>query len=396
MSASYLTVIRTPGALPVFLSAIIGRMSFATVTLGCIVLLASTTGSYAIAGTTSGALGLANVVLAPWRARFVSRRGQRLGLRLLALAYAAGVGALAAAATWHAPVVVLIGLAGFAGAVAPPVGAAMRMRWRRLVVGEEYLQKAYSLDAVSEELVFTIGPVLAGLLMGAVIPQAGLLASAVLAIIGCFGMTRGVQQQHQPESTPGGFFQLRIFRTRGFAAVLIATAATGVVIGTVDVVIPAQTAPDDTLSGLLLGAMALGSGVGGLAYGARAWPGRPTTRLTVLAIAMAAACAGLGLAPVGLVLAAGLVITGLTLAPAMVTGYLAVDQCISDADRLEAHTWVNTAVNAGAAAASALGGIALGHVTPALAFVTAACLATLLVAGAAISQRRTSNVTTAH
>lgn len=387
MKPSYLALVRSRGVAPVFLAATLGRMSFAMVTLGCIVLLASTTGSYAVAGASAGALGVANVLVAPWRARFVASRGQRLGLRVLALGYTLGACALAVAATAGAPSALLIVCAAATGGLAPPVGAAMRMRWRTLVDDESRLTRAYSLDAVSEELVFTLGPVLAGLLMATTVPQAGLLGSAILAAAGCFGMTRGADPPAGAAVAAPDYFQLRIFRFPGFTSAILITAATGVVIGGIDVIIPAQTAPNDALAGLLLGAVAFGSGVGGLVYGARDWTAPLRPRLIAFAAAMAGACGLLALAPVGVILAVGLSLTGLALAPAMVTGYLLVDQITDEADRLEAHTWINTAVNVGSAAASALGGFALEKLAIPHVFTAAALLAALLVASGTILGR---------
>jgi MFS family permease len=361
-------------------------MSFAMVSLGCVVLLAATTGSYATAGLAAGALGLANVLVAPWRARFAARRGQKFGLRVLSLGFAAGCTALLVCATLRASALVLVLCAASAGGLAPPVGAVMRMRWRLLVPDPDQLARAYSLDAVSEELVFTLGPVIAGVLMAVTASQAALMASGLCAVVGCFVMTGGAAEP-PPVQSSGGYFELRIFRTPGFTGLLLVLVATGTVIGAVDVIVPAHVAPNDALSGILLGAMALGSSIGGLVYGARMWPGSALRRLIVLAAAMAAACAGLASAPGVGGLGIGLVITGLMLAPAMVTGYLAVDAIIGDDDRLEAHTWINTAVNAGTAGASATTGTIIEHTTTGSAFLLTAGGAAVIITVGVLARR---------
>ncbi|MEV6923300.1 MFS transporter [Dactylosporangium sp. NPDC051485] len=380
MGRSYLAVLAASGAWRVFLPSALGRMSFATVTLSCVVLVAHVTGSYAVAGLASGALGLANVIAAPLRARLVDRRGQRFGLRLLALGYVTGVAALVVSATLGATEFVLVACAAAAGLSAPPVGAAMRMRWRLLVADPGQVARAYSLDAVSEEVVYTLGPVVAGLIMALTAPQAGLVTSAVLALVGCFLMTAkatspppGASPTSQRAARP------RLLGVRGFVPALILTASTGIVVGSIGVIVPAQVAPDDTLAGLLLGALALGSGIGGLAYGARTWRSSARTRLLGLAAAMTTASAALAALPSVALLALGLIVAGLALAPAMVSGYLVADALTGDETRMEAHTWVNTAVNAGAAAASALIGVVLDNSTPAWAYGTGALIAAALI-----------------
>jgi predicted MFS family arabinose efflux permease len=336
------------------------------------------------------------VIAAPFRARFVDRRGQRLGLRLLALGYAAGVAALVLAATLGATATALVACAAAAGASAPPVGAAMRMRWRLLVAGPGQVASAYSLDATSEEAIYTLGPVVVGLAMAVTIPQAGLAASAALALAGCFLMTTAATSP-PPGALPAvpRTARPRLLGVPGFAPALLVTGATGAVVGGVDVIVPAQLSPDDTLAGVLLGALALGSGIGGLAYGTRAWPWPVRTRLLGLAAAMSAACAVLAALPSAILLAAGLVITGLALAPAMVSGYLLADTLTDDGTRLEASTWVNTAVNAGAAASSAFIGLVLDRSTPAWAYCATSLLAaslillgTITAAGHRLSRKR--------
>ncbi|GAA2602516.1 hypothetical protein GCM10010399_36530 [Dactylosporangium fulvum] len=389
MGRSYLAILNASGAWRVFIPSALGRMSFATVTLSCVVLVAHVTGSYAVAGLASGALGLANVVAAPFRARLVDRTGQRFGLRLLAVGYTVGVTALVVSATSGAAEFVLVTCAAAAGLSAPPVGAAMRMRWRLLVADPGQVARAYSLDAVSEEVVYALGPVVAGLVMALTVPQAGLATSAMLALVGCFLMTAkatspppGASSASQSAARP------RLLGVRGFVPTLLLTASTGIVVGSIGVIVPAQVVPDDTLAGLLLGALALGSGIGGLTYGARNWRSSARARLLGLAAAMTAACAALAVLPSGALLALGLIVAGLALAPAMVSGYLVADTLTGDETRMEAHTWVNTAVNAGAAAASALVGVVLDNSTPAWAYGTGALIAAALILLGALASLR--------
>jgi predicted MFS family arabinose efflux permease len=323
-------------------------------------------------------------VAAPFRARFVDRVGQRLGLRLQAGVDAAAALALAAVATVDAPAAWLLVAAGVAGASAPPVGAAMRARWRLLVAPAD-VPRAYSLDSVSEEVVFTLGPPLAGLLMAVTVPQAGLLASAVLALAGCLAMTpRATTPPPAPRPPRDAGPRPRLLRLPGFVPVLVLMAAIGVVIGAAEVIVPAQTAPSDLLAGLLLGALAFGSALGGLAYGSRDWRATAVTRLIALALAMATSCLLLAVAPPPALLALCLAITGLALAPAMVSGYLVADGLAEDRTRLEAHTWVNTAMNAGAAGAAAVAGLVVDRLPASAAYLlTAAAAGALVLAGSA-------------
>ena len=72
---SYLTVLREPHVVRSFIPSIIGRLSLATSGLALVLLLEQSTGSFAIAGIVTAALGIANVVVTPWRARLIDHRG---------------------------------------------------------------------------------------------------------------------------------------------------------------------------------------------------------------------------------------------------------------------------------------------------------------------------------
>jgi predicted MFS family arabinose efflux permease len=256
----------------------------------------------------------------------------------------------------------------------------MRMRWRLLVTDPGQVAGAYSLDSACEETVYTLGPVLAGLVMAVTVPQAGLIVSAALVLLGCFLMTTAAT--NLPPGAPAATARAarpRLLGVPGFIPALLVTGATGAIVGGTDVIVPAQAAPDSTLAGVLLGALALGSGIGGLAYGARTWHWPVRARLLSLAAAMTAACAVLTVLPPAIPLAAGLVATGLALAPAMVSGYLLVDTLTDDRARLEASTWINTAVNAGTAGTSAVIGLVLDRSSPAWAYGATSFLAVSLI-----------------
>jgi len=73
-----------------------------------------------------------------------------------------------------------------------------------------------------------------------------------------------------------------------------------------------------------------------------------------------------------LLLAVLLIVLGLFVAPAVVTGYLLSDDLTPAIARTEASTWFNTASNAGAAAAAALAGILVQRSGSTAAFAVSA------------------------
>lgn len=396
----YLAVLALPGALRAFLPAMLGRLSFAMVALALLLLVQARTGSFAAAGLATGAFGLANVLASPARARLVDARGQRPVLVALAVAHALGLLGVLAVVRIDAPVGIVVAASALAGLALPPLGAAMRVVWAALVPDPGMRTRAYSLDAVGEEVVFTVGPLIVAALVAVADPEVAVLASAAATVLGTLGMTSSPlsrAQRARPVPPPGA-------RARGRSAdplrqplvipLLVTLLGVGAVLGSVEVAVAAlaERAGGTALAGPLLAAFAAGSAVGGLAYGTRASRAPVRIRLVALVAAMLVATAVLGAvaaripaapdAPALLLLGAALVPVGLFLAPAMVSGYLLADERTAPSVRTEASAWVNTAVNTGVALAAAAVGAVVDAAGP-VAGIAVGGVAALVVAGIA-------------
>ena len=384
-TGGYGEVLRMPGAARVFLPALVGRLSLAMVTLALLFAVQEHTGSFAVAGAATGAFGLANVLASPYRARLVDRWGQRATLNTLAVGYTIGLGGLGLLVTIPgSPAWSLVALAGVTGLFPPPLGAAMRVLWGSIADRAVLRTRAYSLDAVAEELLFTVGPLIVAAIMTVTSPTAGLLLTAVAALAGTLGMTSSAVSRRQVASAMPVLRPARPLRQPGFIPVLVALLAAGIVLGTVEVAAPAFASEvgSITLAGGLLSAFAAGSAIGGLLYGRHAWRSPLQSRLLLLGGAMAVLCGALALAPTVVLLAIGLATVGFFLAPSLVTGYLLADELTAPGVRTEASSWINTALNAGAAVAAAGIGVVADTASPIVGFVVGAAgaLGCLLVA----------------
>lgn len=359
-SSSYVSVLRSPGALRVFVPALVGRLSFAMVTLSMLFAVQQGTGSFALAGAATGVSGLANVLASPFRARMVDGWGQRITLNCLTIGFAGGlIGLAAIAALPHPAAWALVVGAALTGIFQPPLGASMRVLWATIATTPSMRTRAYSLDAVAEELLFTTGPLIAAAIIATSSPSVGLIVTAGVALIGTFGMTSSHVSSSHPRSTAVRAGGNRPLRQPGFPPVLIALLGAGIVLGVIEVAAPAAATEHGSrgLAGVLLAAFAAGSGAGGLFYGHREWASSLVRRLLLLGGGMALLCGLLALAPNVLVLGIGLAVVGFFLAPSLVTGYLLADHLTSADVRTEASSWINTAVNTGAAAAAAAAGL---------------------------------------
>lgn len=365
MLRSYLDVLRLPHALRVFLPAQLAKLSFCMVTLALLLAVHAATGSFTAAGLATGAFGVANVLVAPARARFIDRRGQRVSLVLLASVFAAACAALAVA-TWSrgASVPLIVVLSAVVGVSCPPVGAALRVLWSDLAPDPATLQRAYSLDTVFEEVMFTVGPLVVSAVVALTVPPAGLITTGASALVGTLLMTSSRASRARVavvEAPPAHHSPLRQPR---FVPLLIALLGGGLVIGAVEVAVPAAAADAPAfVVGVLFAMMPVGSGTGGLVYGAIGWRSRALVRLVFAAAGLALACGLLVVAPNLVVLGLLLVVVGLFIAPSLITGYTLVDELTTTSVRTEAFAWIGTATNLGAAAASALGGWLIDHVS---------------------------------
>lgn len=379
VAPGYRAILRTPGALRVFLPALVGRLSLAMITLSLLLATVDATGSFAVAGLAAGAFGVSNVVASPYRARAVDRFGQRLALTTMATLYSGALVGLSAATAVRAADAALVMLAVVAGAFAPPLGAAMRVQWSRIARTDSARRRAYSLDAVSEEILFTTGPLIAALVCAAA-PAAGLLVSAGVALVGTIGMTSAAASTHHTGSTRVVHRRFRPLAQPQFRSVLIALVGAGVVLGVVDVAAPAAAGGETIIAGVLLACFSVGSGVGGLLYGHREFASGLGARLLVLCAALAVFSAALAITP-GLVwLGIGLAVVGFFLAPTLVTGYLLADELTVAEVRTEASSWINTGVNTGAALAAALAGVLVDAGAGRVVFALGAAAALLCVA----------------
>ncbi|WP_331749905.1 MULTISPECIES: MFS transporter [unclassified Streptomyces] len=359
-----LAVLLLPGALRAFLPALIARSALAMGGLALLLTVQDSTGSYTQAGFATATFGIANVIAAPWRARAVDRLGQRIALTAMASGQASGFIALAliAEAEGVADIWFLV-LSAVVGLTAPPLGAAMRMIWASLTTAGDQRTKAFSIDAVCEELLFVGGPVIITAVIVATSPGTGLWVTAAAVSLGTAAMTSSASSGALRGTGEKAARGDRPLRQPGFARVLIVLLGVGGVLGVAEIAAPAVAEQRDAVaaSGWLLAAFAGGSALGGFLYGQLNLKAGIAKRLFAL-------CIGMGLAAVlvsqldtlGL-FAAGLALVGLFLAPSLITGYLIADTIVPESSRTEASTWINTSVNFGASLASAAAGIVIDN-----------------------------------
>ncbi|MEV6007468.1 MFS transporter [Streptomyces sp. NPDC051976] len=395
MKPGYRQLLRTPGAWAFLLPGFAARQPFAMLTIGIVLLVEHTTGSYGTAGSVAAVTGVSMALCAPRAGRLADRLGQRAVLLPGVVLHSAAVVALVALALAHAPVWALFAAAVPSGATVPQVGPMVRARWAVALhstgtpssSASPLMTTAAAFESVTDEFTFVIGPVLATALCTAVHPAAGLLTEAALTLVG--GILFAAQRSTAPvPHRPAAGARVKhpsALSVPGVRALAVAFLGIGAVFGGMQVSLTAVTQDIGRpgLSGVLYGTFAAGNMLAGVVYGAISWRRSPRSRLLAAYAALTLATAPLWAAHAVPLLAALGLLVGLCIAPALITGYTLVDALVPSATRTEAFTWLTGSVALGQAVAVTAAGLLADHVGPHAGFTvplagTALALAVLM------------------
>src|SRR5258706_1843967 len=168
-------VLARPGALRFSAAGFVGRMPMSMFGLGTVLLIASVTGRYGLAGIVAAAGSVGYALCAPQAARLADPVGQRRGPQPLARFFAATTVALILFAEFPAPLWTTLVSGGLAGASMPSLGSMVRARWSALLGDSPLLHTAVSLESVLDETIFVIGPAGVPPLATEVTPAAGVV-----------------------------------------------------------------------------------------------------------------------------------------------------------------------------------------------------------------------------
>ncbi|MFG2619766.1 MFS transporter [Streptomyces sp. NPDC048507] len=381
MAAGYAELLRTRHAARLLAGTLVGRLPNGVASIAIVMFVRGEGGSYSLAGALAAAYGVANAVGQPLLGRAVDLFGQprvqlpaavvsALGMVWLAFA---GIGSAAAA---YGAVVV-------AGLFTPPLEGGLRALWPSVLGGrEERVHAAYAMDAVAQEVMFTVGPLLVTLFVSLWSPAAALVALNAIGVLGALSVVVS-EPSRRWRSEPREAHWLGALRSRGLLALLGAFFFVGMALGSITV---AAIAYSDVhggaaVYGWMMAALGLGALVGGVTYGARQWPGAPERRLRLLVALLAVGYLPLMLSvgPVGMSALSAL--AGVFLAPSLACAFIVVDRHAPAGTVTEAFSWLVTFFGVGAAIGTAAAGPAVeaGASRAGFAVAAGAGVAALLV-----------------
>ncbi|MEW1667735.1 MFS transporter [Streptomyces albidoflavus] len=354
----YGQLLRTPKAWTFLLPGFAARLPFAMLTISLVLLVQHTTGSYGVAGAVAAVAGVSMALLAPQAGKLADRFGQRAVLVPGVLLHSAAVALLTVLALTGAPLWMLFAAAVPTGASVPQIGPMVRSRWAARLGDTPLAGTAAAFESVTDELTFVLGPVIATALCTGVHPAAGLAAEGALSLLG--GLLFAAQRSTQPEVTArpaagaatAGASRSALSVT-GVRVLAVAFLGIGTVFGGLQVSLTAfaEEAGHPGMNGLLYGVFAAGNTLAGIVYGVVAWSAPPQRRLLVGYAALAVTASTLWAMPSLAPLAVAGLLTGLCVAPALITGYTLIDSLVPPGARTESFTWLTGAVALGQAGA---------------------------------------------
>lgn len=335
---------------------LVGRLPNAAAAIAIVLFVRAEHGSYATAGALAAAYAVANAVGQPLLGRLVDRYGQPPVQLPAAVLSGIAVAALVGAGIGSLPTAMVLTALG--GLFAPPLEGGLRALWPSVLRGRDQLHTAYSLDAVAQEVMFAVGPLIVALTVSLWSAGTALVALHAVGVLGTLWViTSSPSRTWRSEArTPHWLGPLR---APGLLVVLGALLFVGVALGSITVAALAYAEDGrggTTTYGVLTAALGVGGLVGGLAYGSRSWPGSADGRLPVLVACLALAYIPLLTTPGVVTMTALTVLAGLFLAPSLATSFLVIDHHAPQGTATEAFSWLVTMFTVGSALGSAVAG----------------------------------------
>lgn len=340
-----------PGVLRVVASQLVARFPYGMISIAMLVFVVKQTNSYAAAGAVLGAMSLGNALAGALTSRLLGNWGIRRMVMGTAIICSAAISAMALI-PMSVPALVVLGL--IAGAAYPPVQAAVRTLYPKLVPEKE-LGPLYSIDASAQELIWIAGPVLVTFVSIQVSAVLGVMLSVIFFLGGglWFITTKQVRELEIPrnESRYGAVLGRPIVLINSLISITFIAAFASAEAGVI-----AIFGDGNAQSGWVLGVWAMGSLVGGLALGHLAIaPWSLSRRMIIVIVGLSAAL----LSHDFWWLCLTLFISGFGVAPILALLYSTVSATIAFSETPEAFGWIGTGQLVGAALGSAVAGVAI-------------------------------------
>lgn len=396
MFARYRVLVSVSGFSRLLITSVLARLPLGMFSLAILLFVRQQTGSFLVAGVTVGAFTLSGAIISPLHGARVDRIGQWRVLLPCAIVQGALLLALVLAVRAHLPAVSFIGVAALAGSALPPVSGCIRALWSEVARDAETLESAYALDAITQEVIYTAGPLLVGFVAVLISPTVSMIMCAAITVTGT-GLFATSPLSRRWAGSSAGRAREHPLIGQGLRTLLGSAVLGGVVIGALEVGLPATAVHlgSRASAGIFVALLSIGSMIGGIVYSARPWRWPVGQRYTVILLGLATCV--IPLAAVGSVAAGVLfsLVSGLCVAPMLSSQFSLVGALAPAGAATEAFAWHLAATVGGIAAGTALGGVLIQATSAKGAFVLACAAAAAAAVVADFGGRRLEVVATA-
>lgn len=374
--------------------ALVARMPYAMMVVGVLTLVVAGRDSLALGGLNSAMVGIGAASCGPLLGAAVDRFGQRRVLLVVGAASSAMLAAMAWVVYSPLPDAAVLAVAFMVGATAPQIAPLSRSRLMAIISAciapgrrVRVINSTMAYESAADEIVFIVGPVVAGVLAVTLDPWAPVVAAAVLTLIfvSAFALhPSAATAQASAGRTPAAGSVRELARPR-VVVIVVGILGVGLFFGSMLTSLTAFMAdhgrPEE--AGLVYAAMGVGSAA--LALGVAAFPVGFTSAARWLVFGGLMLAGALALPAVSSVtgMVVALLVIGLGIGPTLVTQYGLGARRSPVGRSATVMTMLGSAVILGQSLASAVtGGIAERWGTDAALLLPAAAALVVVVAGA--------------
>lgn len=396
MFSGYLTLFRTPGALRFSMPGLIARMPISMDSLALIFIVVAVSDSYALAGALSATASVVMALATPHWSRVADRIGQSamlvrvIPVKVVAFCiFTVLVLNETPAWTWFVSIII-------AEAFSVNAGGLVRRRWLHVLSPDKtttaedeqdrhIVNTAYSFEALMDEVVFILGPIIVTACATTIAPAAGVIAGIIFVAIGfpLFITAKASEPPASPKRTVDP--HPAVIKNKRVQAVVLPTTLLGGFFGSIAIVTVAfaESRGQEAFSGVLLAIWAVGSAVAALVNGVVKWKLSSAARFLLFLFSLTVLTIPLLFVHTIPALAVALFFNGFSIAPLVINAYGVAAGAVPPEQITETLTWVVAGMPIGGALSSALSGqiidlygADIAFWVP-LGFMIAACAATL-------------------
>ena len=391
-----MTLFRLPGALRFSIPGLIARMPISMDSLALIFIVVAVSDSYAIAGALSATASVVIALATPHWSRVADRIGQSAMLvRVIpAKVFAFCVFTILVLNetpvwTWFVAIIIT-------EAFSVNTGGLVRRRWLHVLSPDKtttaedeqdrhLVNTAYSFEALMDEVVFILGPIIVTACATTIAPAAGIISGIIFLAVGVPLFVK--QKDTEPPANPKREVDPHpaVIRNKRVQAVVLPTTLLGGFFGSIAIVTVAfaESRGQAGLSGVLLAVWAAGSAVAAIINGVVKWRLTSASRFLIFLFALTILSIPMLFVHSIPWLAVALFFNGFAIAPLVINAYGVAEGAVPPDQITETLTWVVAGMPMGGAISSALSGqiidrfgADIAYWVP-LGFMIAACAATL-------------------